>query len=146
MIDQRKESVLVSNSMETTIKIGRGFSRVLRDGDCIILTGPLGAGKTCFIRGLAEGLGIDPAAVKSPSFTLVNEYYGRLPLYHFDLYRINSPTELYQIGWDDYLLRSGIVVVEWGEKAEELLPKERIEIKINILSETQREIKIEFKK
>jgi tRNA threonylcarbamoyladenosine biosynthesis protein TsaE len=82
--------------------------------------------------------------VKSPSFTLINEYYGRIPLFHFDLYRMKDISELYNIGWDDYLMREGIVVVEWGEKAEEFLPEKRIDIKIEIISEWVRRMHILF--
>jgi len=83
--------------------------------------------------------------VKSPSYTIINEYDGKIPLYHFDLYRMKDPTELYNIGWDDYLMRDGIVVVEWGEKAEEQMPKNRIDIDIEIVSETNRKLQIRFK-
>jgi len=106
------------------------------------LTGPLGAGKTCLIRGIAAGLGIDENDVRSPSFTLVNEMYGKMPLYHFDLYRMKIIDELYEIGWDDYMMRDGVTVVEWGEKAEDMLPAESIFINIEILSENQRRISI----
>ncbi|RKX31974.1 MAG: tRNA (adenosine(37)-N6)-threonylcarbamoyltransferase complex ATPase subunit type 1 TsaE, partial [Candidatus Zixiibacteriota bacterium] len=114
----------------------------LRSGDVVSLTGPLGAGKTCLIRGIAAGLGIDENDVRSPSFTLVNEMYGKMPLYHFDLYRMKKIDELYEIGWDDYMMRDGVTVVEWGEKAEDMLPVESIFINIEIISENQRRISI----
>ncbi len=141
----RESRVLISNSMEQTIEAGRNLAAILKAGDILVLTGPLGAGKTCLIKGIALGLGIKEDDVKSPSFTLVNEYYGRsIPFYHLDLYRMKEVTELYNIGWDDYLMRNGIVAIEWGEKAKDFLPKERIEIRIEIVSEDMRRLYINF--
>ena len=133
-----------SNSERETIEIGESFAGDLIDGDVIVLTGPLGAGKTVFIKGLARGLDIPYDDVKSPSYTLVNEYQGKSTLFHFDLYRMNSLEELYHIGWDDYLMRDGIVVVEWGEKADGLLPENVIRIDIAIVSDNERDIDIRF--
>ncbi len=133
-----------SSSERETIEIGENLAGDLVDGDVIVLTGPLGAGKTVFIKGLARGIGIAEDWVKSPSYTLVNEYQGKWTLYHFDLYRMNDLEELYHIGWDDYLLRDGIVVVEWGEKADGLLPNNVIKINIAIVSDNERDIDIRF--
>jgi len=144
MIESRKNQELTSNSAEETLRAGSELAAQLKSGDLISFSGALGAGKTCFIKGIARGLGIDNNDVKSPSFTLVNEYHGRKALYHFDLYRMNKTEELYEIGWDDYLMRDGIVVVEWGEKAEKHLPLDRIDISIEIITEFQRGIKINF--
>ena len=115
-----------------------------RPGDLLILTGSLGTGKTVFIRGLAKGLGLDENEVNSPSFTLVNEYPGERPLYHFDLYRIESDSELGEIGWDDYLSRDGIVAVEWGEKIKELIPGNFYQLKFSIAGELDRKIDITY--
>lgn len=145
MSSSRKSVTLVTTSESQTAATGKALANVLTVGDLVVLSGPLGAGKTCFIKGLALGLGIAEDDIKSPSFTLVNEYYGRLPLFHFDLYRMKESSELYQIGWDDYLLRDGIMVVEWGEKAAEFLPERRIEINMEIVSENERELKIIFR-
>ncbi|UCD17725.1 MAG: tRNA (adenosine(37)-N6)-threonylcarbamoyltransferase complex ATPase subunit type 1 TsaE [Candidatus Zixiibacteriota bacterium] len=135
---------MTTQSADETIACGRQIASLLQNRDVVSLSGPLGAGKTCLIRGLAIGLGLDEDTVKSPSFTLINEYHGDRSLYHFDLYRMNDPSELYQIGWDDYLLRDGIVVVEWGEKAAGYLPETTIDITIEIISETTRELRLEF--
>jgi tRNA threonylcarbamoyladenosine biosynthesis protein TsaE len=144
MKSARENIARVSNSEEETRIFGRELSAMLHDRDIIVLTGPLGAGKTCLIKGIAVGLGVPEEDTKSPSFTLVNEYCGRVPLYHFDLYRMKDESELYQIGWDEYLLRDGIVVVEWGEKAGDYLPEKRINISIEIISENGRNIKVDF--
>nr|MBN2277545.1 tRNA (adenosine(37)-N6)-threonylcarbamoyltransferase complex ATPase subunit type 1 TsaE [candidate division Zixibacteria bacterium] len=144
MIESRHNQILITGSAGETIAAGKGLAALLNNGDLISFTGPLGAGKTCFIRGIAIGLGINESDVKSPSYTLVNEYHGIIPLYHFDLYRMNKTDELYEIGWDDYLIREGVVVVEWGEKAGRNMPEERIQIFIEILDQTKRKIELEF--
>jgi tRNA threonylcarbamoyladenosine biosynthesis protein TsaE len=144
MIIKRKDSVFECNSPDETELFGRKFAGILKMHDVVCLTGVLGAGKTCLIKGIGTGLGISGDEIKSPSFTLVNEYNGRLPLFHFDLYRMKDISELYHIGWNDYLLRDGIVVVEWGEKADGFLPRNRIDIKMEILSENSRRLNIVF--
>ena len=108
----------ISNSAQETEALGERLAARLRPGDVIAYTGDLGAGKTAFTRGLARGLGVADR-VTSPTFTIVNEYEGgRLPLFHFDLYRMDSPEELFDIGWEDYLARGGVCAVEWSEHAE----------------------------
>ena len=101
-----------------------------------------GAGKTVFVRGLAAGRNIAEAAVSSPSFGIVNEYPGVSPVYHFDLYRLRDLSELAEIGWDDYLMRPGLTVIEWGEKAVEYLPSRYYLVQIAILDADQREFQI----
>ena len=135
---------IVSHSEEETIALAEKIISLFRVGDVLILSGKLGSGKTVFVRGLAKALGIDEELVNSPSFTIVNEYPGKPPLYHFDLYRLNDESELYEIGWDEYLNRNGLVVIEWGEKAESFLPDKYYKIIFNILDESQREINITF--
>ena len=111
-------------------------------GDVIVLQGQLGSGKTVFVKGLAAALGLDEKLVNSPSYTFVNEYPGEKPLYHLDLYRLKDLTELREIGWDEYMGRNGLMVVEWGEKAKSLLPKRYYLIVFRIVSESEREIDI----
>ncbi|PKK84190.1 MAG: tRNA (adenosine(37)-N6)-threonylcarbamoyltransferase complex ATPase subunit type 1 TsaE [candidate division Zixibacteria bacterium HGW-Zixibacteria-1] len=135
---------MISRSVEETMELGRRKAAELKSGDVISLSGPLGAGKTCLIKGIAAGLGINAGDVRSPSFTLVNELYGKMPLYHFDLYRMKNISELYEIGWDDYLMREGITVVEWGEKAGDMMPRDSIKIEIKIVSEKRRKIFISY--
>ena len=111
----------ITNGPEETEALGARLARALEPGAVVAFTGDLGAGKTAFVRGLARGLGIRDR-VTSPTFTIVNEYEGgRLPLFHFDLYRLGSADELFDIGWEDYLARGGVCAVEWSERMEELL-------------------------
>lgn len=103
-----------------TQQLGSIVARQLQPGDVIAYYGDLGAGKTAFTRGLAEGLGIHER-VTSPTYTIVNEYIsGRLPLFHFDMYRLHSADELFDIGWEDYLTRGGVCAVEWSENVDEI--------------------------
>jgi tRNA threonylcarbamoyladenosine biosynthesis protein TsaE len=142
---RRGENIgFMSTSADETIAAGRRLARILKDKDLIILTGPLGSGKTTLIKGIAAGFDIPEEDVRSASFTMINEYIGTICLFHFDLYRMKDTSELYQLGWDDYLLRDGIVVVEWGEKAAELLPGRRIHVFLDILSDINRKISIDF--
>ena len=111
----------VTNSPEETEALGERLAERLEPGTVIAFTGDLGAGKTAFVRGLARGLGI-AERVTSPTFTIVNEYEGgRLPLFHFDMYRLGSADELFDIGWEDYLARGGVCAVEWSENVADAL-------------------------
>ena len=119
-----------SNSPLETEALGERLAAHLHPGDVIAYTGDLGAGKTAFTRGLARGLGVTDR-VTSPTFTIVNEYEGgRLPLFHFDLYRMDSPEELFDIGWEEYLARSGVCAVEWSEHAQDAFEEEPIWVDI----------------
>lgn len=119
-----------SNSVAETEELGAQLAARLRPGDVVAYTGDLGAGKTAFTRGIARGLGI-PERVTSPTFTIVNEYEGgRLPLFHFDLYRLGDPEELFDIGWEDYLARGGVCAVEWSENVAGALEDEPIRVDI----------------
>ena len=110
-----------SNSVAETESLGEELARRLEPGAVVAFSGDLGAGKTAFVRGMARGLGIGER-VTSPTFTIVNEYDGgRLPLFHFDMYRLGSADELYDIGWEDYLVRGGVCAVEWSENIREAL-------------------------
>ena len=112
----------ISHSPAETIALARTLAATLRRGDVLALSGDLGAGKTHFVKGLAAGLGT-AASVTSPTFTLIHEYPGgRLPLYHFDFYRLESEDDLLRIGFDDYLDAGGVLAIEWAEKFSALLP------------------------
>ena len=120
----------LSNSVEETEALGAELAGRLEPGDVVAFTGDLGAGKTAFVRGLARGLGI-PDRVTSPTFTIVNEYEGgRLPLFHFDMYRLGSSDELFDIGWEDYLARGGVCAVEWSENVDDALDDDAIRVDI----------------
>ena len=120
----------VSNSVEETEDLGFRLAEKLLPGTVVAFTGDLGAGKTAFTRGLARGLGIQDR-VTSPTFTIVNEYEGgRLPLFHFDMYRLSCADELFDIGWEDYLARGGVCAVEWSENVSDALEEDAISVKI----------------
>ena len=136
---------VVSHSEAETEALAKKILAFLTPQDVLIMTGELGAGKTLFVRGLAKALGLNPDEVNSPSYTIVNEYPGEKPMYHFDLYRMGDTSELIEIGWDDYLSKDGLVVVEWGERAEEYLPDRYFHIEFVIINETEREITISLK-
>ena len=113
----------LSHSTQETEAIGEELAQKLRGGDVLAFTGLLGMGKTAFTRGLARGLGCR-GRVTSPTFTIVNEYEGRTPLFHFDMYRLGSSDELFDIGWDDYLARGGVCAGEWSERGSDALPED----------------------
>ena len=127
------QATLDSGSETETRRLGERLGRVLGKGDVVLLFGTLGAGKTALVQGLARGLGVPrERRVASPTFTLVNEHPGRVPLYHVDLYRIDDAGELEEIGLREYLEGQGVTVIEWAERLGRLLPKERLEIAIEI--------------
>ena len=131
----------ITHSPEETERVGQALGQVLQPGTVIAYTGDLGAGKTAFTRGLARGLGATDR-VTSPTFTIVNEYLsGRLPLFHFDMYRLGSADELFDIGWEDYLLRGGICAVEWSENVQEAM-EDAITVAIEKTGEESRRITV----
>ena len=132
---------LVSHSPEETQKLGGCIGELALPGDIFLLIGSLGVGKTCLTQGIAWGLGIKEYAL-SPSFVIVRELHGRLPLYHIDLYRLDHIEEIADLGLDDYLYGSGVCVVEWAEKGLNLLPSEHLLIEIKFLSDTERSFQI----
>jgi len=131
---------MTTNENET-INEGKKLGMMLKSGAIVALYGELGAGKTAFTRGLAIGLGID-MTVSSPTFTIVNEYPGSIPLFHFDMYRLEKEDELFDIGWDDYHERGGVCAVEWSEKVPSAFPPESIIVRIEIQDESRRKIDI----
>ena len=132
----------ITHSPAQTEAVGQALGRVLTAGTVLAYEGDLGAGKTAFTRGLAQGLGCTDM-VTSPTYTIVNEYLsGRLPLFHFDMYRLRSADDLWDIGWDDYLDRGGICAVEWSENVREAMDG-AISVRIEKLDEDSRRILIE---
>ncbi len=130
---------LISESPEETQRLGEELGRLAQPGDLFLLVGGLGTGKTCLTQGIAWGLGIEGYAT-SPSFVVINQYWGSLPLYHIDLYRLDSIEEVIELGLDDYLYGNGVCVVEWAEKALEVLPTEHLLVEISFLSDTSRNL------
>ena len=132
----------VTNSPEETEAVGEKLARQLFPGAVIAYEGDLGAGKTAFTRGLARGLGVREC-VTSPTYTIVQEYLsGRLPLFHFDMYRLGSADELFDIGWEDYLERGGVCAVEWSENVREAL-EDPIIVRLERLGDSCRRITVE---
>ena len=131
----------ITHSPAQTEAVGQALGKVLTPGTVLAYTGNLGAGKTAFTRGLAKGLGCTDL-VTSPTYTIVNEYLsGRLPLFHFDMYRLRCADDLFDIGWDDYLERGGVCAVEWSENVREAM-EDPITVQIDKLSEDTRRITI----
>ncbi|MDO8461859.1 MAG: tRNA (adenosine(37)-N6)-threonylcarbamoyltransferase complex ATPase subunit type 1 TsaE [Deltaproteobacteria bacterium] len=138
--------ILISHSPEETRKIARELAPKLKPGTILGLKGDLGSGKTTFVQGLAEGLGISKKYyVNSPTFTLLNEYEGEVPLYHFDLYRLESPNELKNLGWEEYWEGKGISVIEWPERLPAEEQKRISLITFTTVSETTRSLELFFK-
>ncbi len=125
-----QEQMIETYSPEETFALGESIGKAAREGELYTLVGDLGTGKTVFTQGIARGLGIDEP-VTSPTFTIVQVYdQGRMPFYHFDVYRIGDVEEMEEIGYEDYFYGAGLTLVEWGNLIEELLPQERKEIRI----------------
>ena len=117
-------------SPSETEKIGFEMGKNASAGDIYCLSGDLGVGKTVFTRGFAKGLGVEDEYITSPTFTLINEYNGRIPLYHFDVYRVGDPEEMEYIGCDEYFFGEGVCLIEWAELIEEMIPENAVWIKI----------------
>ena len=134
--------IYYTNSDKETEAVGEEFGRSIPDGTVVAMYGDLGAGKTAFVRGMARGMGIDER-VSSPTFTIVNEYLGDRTLIHFDMYRLGSADELFDIGWEDYIARGALCAVEWSENVEEAFYGDEIILTIEKTSDTSRKITIE---
>jgi tRNA threonylcarbamoyladenosine biosynthesis protein TsaE len=136
-----------SHAEAETIAFGRRLGALLQAGDLVLLFAPFGAGKTHLTKGIAAAFGVDEAEVNSPSFVLINEYeadraHGRIPLYHADLYRIETPDELASVGLDDIFAGDGVAIVEWAEHAAGNVPREHLRITIEHTGETERQIRL----
>lgn len=132
-----------TNSPEETIALGKKIGTKLKPGDILAFYGDLGSGKTTMIKGICLGLGVkEQDIVKSPSFIMINEYQGRDPIYHIDLYRIKNTEEILSIGFDEYLYGGGVCLIEWAEKAEGQLPENLIKIELETISQNERKIRI----
>lgn len=137
---------LIVNSVEETEKLGHEIGKLAQSGDIICLIGDLGTGKTHLSKGIARGLQVHDH-ITSPTFTIVNEYEGRLKLYHFDVYRVNDPDEIAAIGFDEYIFGNGVSIIEWANYIEELIPEESLTItieKINDIDINKRKISFNY--
>ena len=133
---------VITNSAGETISLGKQLGSKLSSGDVVALSGELGAGKTTFTKGLATGMGIKGMRVNSPSYVLIRQVSGgRLPLYHFDLYRLDTVRDVRNLGYEEYFYGDGVTVIEWAEKAKGLLPEEYIGIKIISRRDGKRSLK-----
>ena len=131
-----------SHSVEQTRALGVRLGRILTGGEVIALIGPLGAGKTQWVKGLSEGAGVsDPDAVNSPTFVLVNEYAGRVYLHHLDAYRLSGPADLIALGFDEMICSGSTVVVEWADRVISVLPEDRLTITLEIAGRSERHIR-----
>jgi len=131
---------IITSSAEQTWRIGELLGSRLNPGDTVCLYGDLGAGKTNFAYGIARGLKVQDQYITSPTFTFVNEYQGRVPFYHIDLYRLEDHGELENIGFEEYIESDGVTVIEWAEKAEDELPEERMSIYLSYVDDKSREL------
>jgi len=137
----------ISNSVKETVSFGEKLAKRFKKGDFVALVGDLGSGKTVFTKGIAKGLGVKNANyVNSPTFVIIKEYKGKLPLYHFDLYRLDHPGMLDAENFEEYFYGDGVTVVEWADKIKELLPKKRWEVHMSVAGEDKRKIDIKVKK
>lgn len=132
-----------SNSTRQTHKIGKALAVSIKSGSVVGLIGELGAGKTVFVKGLAKGLGLDPLNITSPTYTIINEYPSSLPLYHFDLYRLENAEQFADIGPEDYLWGKGICAVEWADLYADQLPSDTIFVRFEVDGQTERTIQID---
>lgn len=137
-----KSKTIITKTPEETMAIAEKLGKKISAGDIICLFGDLGAGKTTFVKGLAKGLKFNSQKVKSPTFVLMNIYEGRLSIYHFDLYRIEENAELTMIGYDEFLYGDGVAVIEWAERLNTLMPKERLDIELTHKKLEERMIKM----
>lgn len=132
------ELTVNSSSPQETFRLGQAIGELAGPGDVILLSGPLGAGKTCMAQGIARGMGVIESP-PSPSYVLVREFSGRLPLYHMDLYRLEFE-EIEELGLEDYLFGKGVCIIEWAEKAASLMPKEHLAIRLSYAGDSERKI------
>lgn len=135
--------IRISKSIEETIGIGQRLAKRLKAGDVVALIGNLGAGKTVLTKGIAKGLGVKNVRyVNSPTFVIIKEYKGRIPLYHFDIYRLNRSSMLDSESYEEYFYGDGVTVIEWADKIRSILPKKHIEVKLSVTGEGRRKIEI----
>ena len=135
---------MITNSAKETMLVGEKLAKKLKPGDIIALSGNLGSGKTTFTKGVGKGLGVKyPRRINSPTFVLIKEYDGKMPLYHLDLYRLDDLKEIENLAIEEYIYGNGVTVIEWAEKIKCILPKKRISVKLRIKGGNKREVLVE---
>ena len=138
----RTDWTITTRSADETREFGEAIGRVLRGSEVILLTGQLGAGKTTLTQGVALGLGVE-GYTKSPSFVLLNEYQGRVPLYHLDLFRIETPEEVWDLGIDEYLDGPGVIAIEWADRARKAFPDDGLTVELQVIGDDERRVTVE---
>ena len=135
---------MITNSAEETMLIGEKLAKTLKPGDMIALSGDLGSGKTTFTKGIGKGLGVkDSKRINSPTFVLIKEYNGKVPLYHLDLYRLDDLKEIENLAIEEYIYGTGVTVIEWADKMKCLLPKKHISVRFKVKGDNKREVLVE---
>jgi tRNA threonylcarbamoyladenosine biosynthesis protein TsaE len=134
---------IITNNARETINLGKKIGQQLKANDVIALTGQLGAGKTTLVQGIAVGLGVKDY-VNSPTFIIINEHQGGLPLYHIDLYRLEDTAEIEDLGIEEYFSAGGVCVIEWAEKLGDLMPDKAEKVEIEVVGENERKISVSF--
>lgn len=138
-----REQEIRSYSAEETFAFGQAVGELLFPGALVAFSGDLGAGKTCCVQGIAMGLGVeDRSMITSPTFTLIQEYQGRLPIYHFDVYRLTHEEEMYDLGYEEYFYGDGVTLVEWAERVEAFLPQDCLNIHLHIETDLSRTLRL----
>lgn len=137
-----KTNLIISQTAEDTKRLGKAIGETLPENAVLALYGDLGAGKTTFIRGLVEGIGVDPRCVCSPTFNFLNIYEGNRTVYHFDLYRLPSAQEFFAAGFEEYLSAGGICCIEWAEKLGDLMPQNAIRVTFSYTGQESRSIEV----
>jgi tRNA threonylcarbamoyladenosine biosynthesis protein TsaE len=141
-LDRMEIQEIHSSSAEDTFAIGKVLGQSLFPGALVALSGDLGAGKTCCIQGIAMGLGVEERSlITSPTFTLIQEYQGRLPIYHFDVYRLTHDAEMYDLGYEEYFYGEGVTLIEWAERVEAFLPQDCLQIQLHIEKDLSRTLR-----
>lgn len=135
---------MITKSAKETMLIGEKLAKRLKPGDIVALSGNLGSGKTTFTKGIGEGLGVkDSRRINSPTFVLIKEYSGKIPLYHLDLYRLDDLREIENLAIEEYIYGNGVTVIEWAEKIKPILPENYISVKLKVKGDNKREVIIE---
>jgi len=135
---------MLTNSARETMLVGEKLAKKLSPGDVVALYGNLGSGKTTFTKGVGKGLGVkDPDRINSPTFVLIKEYKGKIPLYHLDLYRMDDLKEIENLAIEEYIYGDGVTVIEWAEKIKSLLPEKLVSVKLKAKSGNKREVLVE---